>query len=334
MLKILRLQRFPEPHARPGSRSPEKGLSDVKVEFISVDVPGGEKNTGFPAFAEKNPYATVPVIELEDGTCISECTAITEYVDNLVGEPVLTGRNAKDRAIIHMMQRRTEAGLLDAAATYFHHATPGLGPKIEIYQNREWGEKNRKHAISRHALSRPGPGQATVSRRQRLHNGRHHCVRGPVYAAIAKVEVPWRTGQSEILAPARCRPAPHRPRLTGSALSDSGRTLTDSTDLASSASRTKASQRAFHRPGGTFAKDRDTGGTYWCWLSSLARALVVFRSSLGKFPSHLDRRDDCTFPFSFCVERRVVLLSVTCIACLSPDPVVELVSVPVSVVRS
>jgi glutathione S-transferase len=90
----------------------------------------------------------VPVLELEDGTCISECTAITEYVDQLVGEPVLTGRSAKERAVIHMMQRRAEAGLFDAAATFFHHATPGLGPKLEIYQNREWGEKSREQAVA------------------------------------------------------------------------------------------------------------------------------------------------------------------------------------------
>ena len=60
---------------------------------------------------------------------------------------MLTGKTARDRAVIHMMQRRAETGLLDAAATFFHHATPGLGPKIELYQNREWGEKNRERAI-------------------------------------------------------------------------------------------------------------------------------------------------------------------------------------------
>jgi glutathione S-transferase len=47
-----------------------------------------------------------------------------------------------------MEQRRAEAGLLDALTTYFHHATPGLGPKIETYQNREWGEKSRERAIA------------------------------------------------------------------------------------------------------------------------------------------------------------------------------------------
>ena len=46
-----------------------------------------------------------------------------------------------------MMQRRAETGLLDAVATYFHHATPGLGPDIETYQNWEWGEKSRERAL-------------------------------------------------------------------------------------------------------------------------------------------------------------------------------------------
>jgi glutathione S-transferase len=48
--------------------------------------------------------------------------------------------------MVHMMQRRAEAGLLDAVAAYFHHATPGLGPQIETYQNREWGERSRERA--------------------------------------------------------------------------------------------------------------------------------------------------------------------------------------------
>lgn len=144
MLKIYDFKGFPNP-ARVRIALAEKGLTD-QVKFVNVDVPGGEHRKA--AFMAKNPSAAVPVLELEDGTCISECTAITEYLDNLSGEPVLTGKTAKDRAVIHMMQRRTEAGLLDAVATYFHHATPGLGSHIEIYQNREWGEKGRDRALA------------------------------------------------------------------------------------------------------------------------------------------------------------------------------------------
>lgn len=144
MLKIHDFKGFPNP-ARVRIAVAEKGLHD-RVTFVSVDVPAGEHKQ--PAFLARNPSGAVPVLELEDGTCIAECTAITEYLDNLDGAPALTGRDARERALIHMMQRRAEAGLLDAVATYFHHATPGLGPHIETYQNREWGEKNRERAIA------------------------------------------------------------------------------------------------------------------------------------------------------------------------------------------
>jgi glutathione S-transferase len=144
MLKIYDYKGFPNP-ARVRIAIAEKKLLD-RVTFVTVNVPAGEHRK--PAFLAKNPAGAVPVLELEDGTCISECTAITEYLDNIDGELVLTGRDARERALIHMMQRRAEVGLLDAVATYFHHATPGLGPDIELYQNRDWGEKNRERALA------------------------------------------------------------------------------------------------------------------------------------------------------------------------------------------
>ncbi|MFM9942475.1 MAG: glutathione S-transferase family protein [Hyphomicrobiaceae bacterium] len=143
-MKIYDFQGFPNP-ARVRIALAEKGLTD-KVQFITIDVPKGEHRT--PAFLAKNPSGAVPVLELDDGTTISECTAITEYIDNIAGQPTLTGRTAKERAVIHMMQRRAEAGLLDAIGTYFHHATPGLGPKLETYQCAEWGRHQKERAIA------------------------------------------------------------------------------------------------------------------------------------------------------------------------------------------
>lgn len=143
MFKIHDYKGFPNP-TRIRIAISEKGLSE-QVSFVSVDVPAGEHKS--VAFLSRNPAGTVPVLELEDGTHISECTAITEFLDHLTGQPTLTGRTARERAMIHMMQRRAEAGLLDAVATYFHHATPGLGPHIETYQCHEWGEKSLDRAI-------------------------------------------------------------------------------------------------------------------------------------------------------------------------------------------
>ena len=125
-MKIHDFPGFPNP-ARIRIALAEKGLTD-KVEFIHVDVPAGEHRK--KEFRRKNPSAAVPVLELEDGTMISECTAITEYLDNLDGTPTLTGTTPRQRAVTSMMQRRAEAGLLDAVAAYFHHATPGLRPGV------------------------------------------------------------------------------------------------------------------------------------------------------------------------------------------------------------
>lgn len=143
-MKIYEYQAFPNPY-RVRVALAEKGLTE-QVEFVQVDVPNGEHKQA--NFLAKNPAGQVPTLELDDGTIIAECTAITEYLDHLAGEPVLTGRTPKERAMIHMSQRRIEANLLDAVAAYFHHATPGLGPEIEGYQNKEWGEKQKERAIA------------------------------------------------------------------------------------------------------------------------------------------------------------------------------------------
>lgn len=140
-MKIYDCQGFPNP-ARVRIALAEKAAID-KVQFVQVDVMGGEHRSA--AFRAKNPGAAVPVLELDDGTTISECTAITEYIDHAFEDISLTGQTAKERAVVHMMQRRAETGVLDAVGAYFHHATPGLGA-LELYQNKEWGLKQRDSA--------------------------------------------------------------------------------------------------------------------------------------------------------------------------------------------
>jgi len=122
----------------------EKNLAD-QVRFLPVDLWKGEHKT--PEFLAKNYSGTLPVLELEDGTFLAECTAITEYLDTLAGAPTLTGSTPREKGLIHMMSKRAELELLDAVSVYFHHATPGLGPKVELYQNPEWGLRQRDKAL-------------------------------------------------------------------------------------------------------------------------------------------------------------------------------------------
>jgi len=141
-MKIYDFAAFPNP-ARVRIALHEKGAHD-QVEFINVDVPNGEHRK--PEFLAKNPSAAVPLLELDCGTHISECTAITEYIDQAFDGPSLTGTTPKERAVVHMMQRRAEQYVMDAVGTYFHHATEGLGPDIEQYQNAEWGNRQKSVA--------------------------------------------------------------------------------------------------------------------------------------------------------------------------------------------
>ncbi|MDU8499573.1 glutathione S-transferase [Pseudomonas syringae] len=122
----------------------EKGLLS-RVEFKSVNLWKGEHKQ--PAFLAINYSGTLPVLELSDGTLIAECTAITQYLDLVTGSPVLTGVTAVQKGLIHMMTKRAEIEFLDAVSTYFHHATPGLGPDVELYQNQEWGSRMREKAV-------------------------------------------------------------------------------------------------------------------------------------------------------------------------------------------
>jgi glutathione S-transferase len=147
-LKLYDRPGFPNP-ARIRIVLAQKGL-DAQMQFESIDLIGAEHKQA--AFLAKNPSGVLPLLELDDGTLIAESTAITEYLDNLDGNPVLTGKTPREKALIHMMQRRAESELLDAVGIYFHHATPGLGAALQEHKSpgwvhrKEWGEREGARA--------------------------------------------------------------------------------------------------------------------------------------------------------------------------------------------
>ena len=98
-MKIYDVENFPNP-LRVCIALAEKNALE-QATFIPVDLMNGEHRG--VAFLAKNPNAGVPVLELEDGTFISECSAIIEYIDHQYSGPYLTGTTAKERAIISMM---------------------------------------------------------------------------------------------------------------------------------------------------------------------------------------------------------------------------------------
>jgi hypothetical protein len=75
----------------------EKGVTIPRIE---VDLARLEHKTA--EFSALNPFQTIPVLELDDGTMISESIAICRYVEGLYPDPNLFGATALEGATVEM----------------------------------------------------------------------------------------------------------------------------------------------------------------------------------------------------------------------------------------
>jgi glutathione S-transferase len=85
----------------------EKGIT---VPSVQVDMRKGEHKA--PEFLKKNPSGKIPVLELDDGTCIAESVAICRYFEALNPTPTLFGTTPKELGRIEMANRQLEFELL------------------------------------------------------------------------------------------------------------------------------------------------------------------------------------------------------------------------------
>lgn len=90
----------------------EKGL---EVPLVQVDLRAGEHRT--PEFLRRNPSGKIPVLELDDGTCIGETVAICRYFEAIQPEPNLFGRSPVELGRIEMTNRQLEFELLGPVGT-------------------------------------------------------------------------------------------------------------------------------------------------------------------------------------------------------------------------
>ncbi len=122
----------------------EKGIT---VPYEEVDIVKAVNRT--PEFRKKNPLGLLPVLELDDGTCISESVAICRYFEELYPEPPLMGRGAKERAIIEMWNRRMELYLFIPVADAFRHQHEFFkGRIVQVPEYAQLQHQNAQKAFS------------------------------------------------------------------------------------------------------------------------------------------------------------------------------------------
>ena len=100
-----------------------------------------------PEFRAKNSLAQLPVLELDDGTTLTESVAICRYFEETVPEPPLFGRSTIERAQVEMWNRRMEIELLLPTIDVFVHTHSFWAGKRE--QMPDWGARQKAHLVER-----------------------------------------------------------------------------------------------------------------------------------------------------------------------------------------
>lgn len=95
----------------------EKGL---EVPFEEVDIMAGQNRQ--PEHLARNPIGEMPSLELDDGTHVSEVTAICDYLEERQPEPALIGRTPEERACTRMWTRRVDLNIVEPLTQAFRYA--------------------------------------------------------------------------------------------------------------------------------------------------------------------------------------------------------------------
>ena len=104
----------------------EKGLN---IPTNQVDIVKGENRQ--PPYLAKNPTGGSPCLLLDDGSYLSEITAICEYLEEKHPQPVLIGTTPEQRAETRMWTRRVDLNICEPMVNAFR-----FGEGLPIFQNR------------------------------------------------------------------------------------------------------------------------------------------------------------------------------------------------------
>ena len=138
----------------------EKGISIPEVE---IDLRGGE-NRRPPYSADVNPTGQTPALELDDGSFLTEITAICEYLEELHPAPVLVGSTPEERARTRMWTRRVDLKICEPMTQGFRYAEglPLFESRMRCLPEAADGGARRRDPC--HSGSLPGPFRDNRSR--------------------------------------------------------------------------------------------------------------------------------------------------------------------------
>lgn len=130
------------PMPAPNPRRVRMFLAEKAVSVPMVDIALVKREHKAPEHLARNSLGQTPVLELDDGTCLSETVAICRYLESVYPEPAMFGRTGLEQAQVDMWVRRVEFQLLGPAGNFWRHAHP-FTARVVVPQYKEFGEANR-----------------------------------------------------------------------------------------------------------------------------------------------------------------------------------------------
>jgi glutathione S-transferase len=103
----------------------EEAGGPIEIEQETVSLPNGEQRSD--EHTARHPFQKLPVLELEDGTCLIESLAIIQYLEELHPDPPLIGADPLERARVRALERICELGVLYGVAWTVHNTNSPLG---------------------------------------------------------------------------------------------------------------------------------------------------------------------------------------------------------------
>ena len=139
----------------------EKG---VEVPVEDIDIMAGKNRE--PEYLAKNPHGTCPALELDNGACVSEITAICEYLEELHPEKPAARNHPEERAEARMWARRVDLYICEPMGNGFRFGK-GLGMfKNRIHTIPEAAEGLQASASDPPRLARQPDGRARLPLRE------------------------------------------------------------------------------------------------------------------------------------------------------------------------
>jgi len=111
----------------------------IELSLEEVDILAGQSRTS--EFLAKNSSGGVPVLELDDGSYLSESVAICRYLEGLHPEPNLLGRDLREQAEIERWNRRMELELFAAIGRTVQNTSPIFQGRFKQFP--DYGEAQR-----------------------------------------------------------------------------------------------------------------------------------------------------------------------------------------------